>query len=248
MSMMWIIAGIFLILSIILLTGKGGFLVAGYNTASPERKAKTDGKKLSKITGVTMLLITIILVVMAMLGNKIPPNLEYVFPILILVIAIADIILANTICRNKDYEETEINDSMRNNSKKMQAYSGIFTVIVLFIVAIIMFTGKVDIKTNDSKIIIKTSYYSDDSIKFDEIEDIEYRENFKVGSKSAGYNSYKLDMGRFKNSEFNYYTIYINRKCKAYIVITTKDDTIVINEQTVSDTKKLFEKINEKIK
>lgn len=156
-------------------------------------------------------------------------------------------VLTIVICKSKDTEPVVITDSMKNNNYKTEIYAGIFTSVVLFVVAIIMFTGSVTVKAKDNKIVIETSYYSDDSISYDEIESIEYRESYKAGSKNAGFNSYRLDMGRFKNDEFNYYTIYVNRQCKNCIVIRTKDDVIVINQKTAKETKKLYEDIKDKV-
>ena len=48
------IAALFLVLGIIFAAGKGANLIAGYNTASPEEKAKTDEKKLLKAMSVLM--------------------------------------------------------------------------------------------------------------------------------------------------------------------------------------------------
>ena len=50
-----IIAAVFLLLGIALINGKGTFLIAGYNTASKERKEKIDDKKLSRFTGKLLL-------------------------------------------------------------------------------------------------------------------------------------------------------------------------------------------------
>ena len=41
-----VVAGIFLVLGTVFAFGKGAFLIAGYNTASAEEKAKYDEKKL----------------------------------------------------------------------------------------------------------------------------------------------------------------------------------------------------------
>lgn len=42
---------LFIVLGIILLLGRGSFLIAGYNTLSSEEKEKYDRKKLSKFVG-----------------------------------------------------------------------------------------------------------------------------------------------------------------------------------------------------
>lgn len=45
---------IFLVLGVFLSRGKGGFLIAGYNTASKEKKEKIDEKKLCRFVGKLM--------------------------------------------------------------------------------------------------------------------------------------------------------------------------------------------------
>ena len=44
----WIVFGIFAVISIILLFGHGSWLISGYNTASKEEKEKYDEKKLCR--------------------------------------------------------------------------------------------------------------------------------------------------------------------------------------------------------
>ena len=51
------IAAIFVVLGIIFAAGKGANLIAGYNTASREEKAKTDEKKLLKAMAVLMFIL-----------------------------------------------------------------------------------------------------------------------------------------------------------------------------------------------
>ena len=47
----WIIFGIFTVLSIVLLSGHGSWFISGYNTASKEEKEKYDEKKLCRTMG-----------------------------------------------------------------------------------------------------------------------------------------------------------------------------------------------------
>ena len=56
---MWGIVIIALVTTIILLTGKGSMLVSGFNTKSPEERAKYDKIKVSRQAGVFMALIDI---------------------------------------------------------------------------------------------------------------------------------------------------------------------------------------------
>ena len=58
----FLVASIFVIpvifVGIVLCCGKGADLIAGYNTASPEERAKYDEKALCRATGVLVLVIT----------------------------------------------------------------------------------------------------------------------------------------------------------------------------------------------
>lgn len=60
-----VIAVLCLIMSIFLFRGKGSFLIAGYNTASPEEKSKFDEKKLCKVVGIILLVVSLLLFAMA---------------------------------------------------------------------------------------------------------------------------------------------------------------------------------------
>ena len=44
----WIIFAVFAVMGVLFWTGKGGWLIAGYNTASAEEKKKYDEKKLNR--------------------------------------------------------------------------------------------------------------------------------------------------------------------------------------------------------
>ena len=98
----WIIwiAGILLaIISIILISGHGANFVAGYNTASREEKNKYDTKKLCRVVGIGMALITLMIFIMAIWGTVLPAFSSIVFLVVTVIDCIAIIVLSNTICK-----------------------------------------------------------------------------------------------------------------------------------------------------
>lgn len=66
MWFIWVIVGIFSIITTILLFGKGAFLIAGYNMMSKDEKEKYNEKKMCRAAGVTMLLINVPLIAIAL--------------------------------------------------------------------------------------------------------------------------------------------------------------------------------------
>ena len=63
------ISTVFIILTIILLSGKGTFLIAGFNTLSKEEKQKYNKKAFSKQVGWFLLLIDIPIVILTILDQ-----------------------------------------------------------------------------------------------------------------------------------------------------------------------------------
>jgi len=97
----WTVVIICVIISIILLSGKGSFLIAGYNTASKEEKEKYNEKKLSYIMGIGFSIITLVVAVNVYFGEARPSYIKWTMPWGILIPIGFMIVLANTIGRSK---------------------------------------------------------------------------------------------------------------------------------------------------
>ena len=70
---MYSTAALLILPAVLLLSGRGAFLIAGYNTAAPEKKAAYDEKKLCRVTGGGLLLCGILLLLWAIIGEDAPP-------------------------------------------------------------------------------------------------------------------------------------------------------------------------------
>jgi len=97
----WIIVILFAVMSILILSGKGNFLIAGYNTASKEEKEKYNIKRLNHIVGGGFSLITILLAVLISFEGELPEYLQWLFPGGYLMIIGLILILSNTIGKKK---------------------------------------------------------------------------------------------------------------------------------------------------
>lgn len=95
----WILFIIFAVLSIVLISGHGSWLIAGYNTASKKEKEKYNEKKLCRIMGIGMFVIAILILIMVLLGSVLPAYFVYISQGIMLVDVVVIIILGNTICK-----------------------------------------------------------------------------------------------------------------------------------------------------
>lgn len=101
MVMKYISIVLFAVLAIVFFCGKGGWLIAGYNTMSDNDKEKYNYKKLCRVMGGCMAVIDVLLIISCAIGEKASNTLENVFSVLGIVVVILAVILANTICRKK---------------------------------------------------------------------------------------------------------------------------------------------------
>ena len=97
----YIVVVLFAILSTVLLSGRGSWLIAGYNTASKKEKEKYDQKKLCRVTGAGVAVITALLLVMVVFEHQIPLEFAYVVPVIICLVTAAIVVLGNTVCKKK---------------------------------------------------------------------------------------------------------------------------------------------------
>ena len=104
MIVMYILAGLMFVLSIILLSGRGSWLIAGYNTMSKEQQNKYDRKKLTRATAMILIIASIAILALGFsLINTI------VFLIIVFTSVIMTIIYTNNCCLKPvlDNEETD---------------------------------------------------------------------------------------------------------------------------------------------
>lgn len=97
--LIWIVFAILALISIVLLTGHGAGLIAGYNTAGKEEKVKYDEKKLCRITGIGMSVITVLVLIMATWEEVLPAKFGYISLAIILIDCVVMIVLMNTVCK-----------------------------------------------------------------------------------------------------------------------------------------------------
>ena len=119
--------------------------------------------------------------------------------------------------------------------------------IILLGVAILMFTGNIEVKCEDTALTINATYWTDVEINYSEIETVEYRKDLDVGVRTSGFGSPRLSMGIFQNDEFGSYTLYSYTGAKEHIVLTSDGKTLVIGMSDTKETQAIYEAMIEKV-
>lgn len=100
--------------------------------------------------------------------------------------------------------------------------------LILVGTAILMFTGNLQVACGDTALEIHATYWTDVEIDYSQIDTVAYREDLDMGVRTYGFASARLSFGIFQNNEFGKYTLYAYTGAKAYIVLTSGENTLVI--------------------
>ena len=95
---LWAAAVLCAALAVTFLSGRGSWLIAGYNTSSKKEKEKYDEKKLCRVMGWGMAVIAILTLIMAAGCQVLPAAFADLYGAVVLIDCLVMIVLGNTIC------------------------------------------------------------------------------------------------------------------------------------------------------
>ena len=110
--------------------------------------------------------------------------------------------------------------------------------VVLFVV--LMFLGSVDVELGEESFVIEATFASDLEVYYAEVETVELREEFDIGSRIFGFGSPRLSTGTFENGEVGRYTLYAYTNAESYVIFKNGDDVLVVGGAE-SDMRELYD-------
>ena len=146
-------------------------------------------------------------------------------------------------CLREKGVDIAVTGMKKHGNKKLEKFVIIFSLVVLGGVGFLLVSGDIDIIYHEPSFSIKASYWNDKEIFYNEIDEIEYRDEEISGERTAGFGSLRLLMGQFKNEEFGYYTRYTYNNCDAGIVLHVDDKVYVISGKDQESTKEIYEEL-----
>lgn len=228
MIILYLVILLFASMSVLFFCGKGSWLIAGYNTASDDEKPQYDEEKLTRIMGIGMLIITILLILMA-LGI-----LKHFFIIGIIAVVIGLFVASDIVA----HEEHHLH----------KATKIMITLLLVFGIGLegCMHVGSIEVDMQKDGIHLSGLNLKKRTIEYEDIQAIKYTENFDIGSRKGGWGSYQLQLGVFEN-ESGEYDLYAYTACDAYIILETDKRRIVFNGETKKATLRYYNHLKLKL-
>ncbi len=175
--------------------------------------------------------------------------IPYIAAAVLLVISIAPIIYSYVYYR-KQLKSGKITKESFNAEIKTSRFIRVISLILVAVIIVaticLMFTGNVSAKLGDEALEVRATYKNGITVRYEDIEKIEYRESITAGSRVNGFGSVRLLLGRFQNEELGDYTRYTYGGDRPCIILTVEERFIVIGLYDGEDTKALYDALVKK--
>ncbi len=184
-----------------------------------------------------------------LLSVLLPKNFTIIAVLISLFLSILlPFVYSYNIYRNHKKEGIKYDKSVKTKADKIGlTITAILVPLIFILVAVLMFTGNINIIYNTDGFEINASYSSDLEIKYDDIDDLEYKTDFDKGIRQYGFYSAKLSLGTFDNDEFGRYTLYAYNKPNDAVVIKSEEKVLVLTGKTDGETREIYNKLSDKV-
>ncbi len=243
MIIIFAIATIFLVLSIVFLNGKGAFLISGYNTATPAQKQQYNLKRLTRVMGVGTGVLSLLLFVYAL---PLPTWGYVILGVIFLADVICIIVLSNTYAKTKPHEQAPPPPQSSNQKKRSRAvliFAVVFIVAIATFVGFMLFTGDIGAEITNDEIILSATFWVNYTIRTSEIHSVTYSETLNVGRRTSGVGSFVHYGGNFHNDEFGNYILYAYAAADSSVIIETDSGIVVVGLKTDAETRAFLQNI-----
>lgn len=195
--------------------------------------------KLWVVCGIAMLLFALL-----------PTNWMFFSTLALVFVAVA-VPFIYSYCLYKKHQKAGISYAPAVKTKKdkvIGAVSAAMVALILIFVGFLMLTGDITYTFTDANLSITADFSEDMTVSYDSIDTITYQEETEVAMRVYGFNSARLSIGTFENDAFGQHTRYTYTGCKAAIILTSGDKTLIINCHTPEETENLYQNLLEKTK
>ncbi len=135
-----------------------------------------------------------------------------------------------------------VDSKVKPMKKSAKIGTAVAVVLILACVAVLMFTGDVEVVISDETLTVDSIYHSETSFALDDIDTIQYVKSFEGGLRNVGFSSAKLALGDYTNDKYSYLS-YRYVGTDSCVVLFTKHGIIAINQSTEEATKALYDEL-----
>ena len=132
---------------------------------------------------------------------------------------------------------------MDKTTRAVYRFMRVVLIFILIGVGIMLFSGSIDYEFREDALVMDATFSSPITLKYDNIESIEYREGNVDGTRVGGIGSFRLLLGFFENEEFGTYNRCTYYKPDSCIVVITKGKAVVFSGANAEETQAIYQEL-----
>lgn len=244
----YFVLGLLAVLSAVLLTGRGSFLIAGYNTASSAEKAKYDAKKLCRAVGTTLLLVTVATAGLLLIpSNSVYSTPYFVFYFIFILAAVGfTLYFANKKCykeNSADHWEKNLPDTKKKPSSVAVAGICLATIPVLLLIGVSLYQASRPPVFTVSKSSLQISSAFGETIPLNRIRTLKIVNSLPENlRKTNGSDFGSILKGKF-SADGQDAEIFVNAASPPFLFMETTGGLLIINDSSREKTEALYRKL-----
>ena len=167
--------------------------------------------------------------------------------VLLVVICIVPMVYSYLFYKKEKAEGKVQSTGYSSMDRKILKASGIFLVVFTVFLLFVLFCGDITYSFQEDYLFVESNMYSDYILRYETIDELEFREGNVPGLRVGGFGSFRLLMGFFENEEFGTYIRYTYYDPESCVVVTAGSNTIVLSGKNAEETRAIYDALLAKI-
>lgn len=183
-----------------------------------------------------------------MIGSLLPTEaMAVIFPVTIIAAAVIPCFYSYLYYKKQLKAGTAVR--VKSSPRKKAVTAAITVALAVFLVWV-LFAGSMNVVFEEDALTIKTGYWSNLTVPYEEIETVSYQPGGTApdaGVRTYGFGNLRMLLGSFANDAYGNYTRYTYTSCDDCIVLSVEGDTVVFNGADTASTEALYDELTQKL-
>ena len=121
--------------------------------------------------------------------------------------------------------------------------AAVIVAAALALAAVLTVLGGVSVRFGDESFTVRATFWPGRTAAYADVDSVTWCEDDDPGDRTSGFGSLRLQLGTFRNDALGYHERYTYTGCGVSVVLTLRDDTLVLGGKDEAATRAIYEEL-----